>query len=253
MQSDKKDQVEQALGGLERVEAPANFETMVRSRILRESAESGLGGTPLSLIIKFALPTVALLLLGVFFVLSGPASLDQAAVPPVVDGGPTLSESSAPLPVRTGAEHAVGSDSVGANPREVLKDATNVRSNRAEKPTGGSKDVALSPADDPLYPPGLDPTRRSVNPDTQTGSNISVSSILSMFGIAITCGPADCEAISVQSNSLAERAGVKKGDKIEAINERSINSTTTFSGTINVRTLRISRDGKPITVNLTVR
>lgn len=253
MQSEKKDQVELALNRLERVEAPANFETMLRSRILRESAESSAGGTPWSLIIKFALPTVALLLLGVFFVLSGPARFDQAAVPPVMDSAPALREQPNALPVRTDDQQAVGNDSLAADTREVIKDATNVRSNRAEKPTGGSKDVALSPADDPLYPPGLDPTRRVVNPDTQTGSNISVSSILSMFGIVIACGPADCDAITVQSNSLAERAGVKKGDKIEAINDRSINSTTAFSGSINVRTLRISRDGKPITVNLTVR
>lgn len=251
MQSKKKVLVEQELSNLKRVTAPTNFETMVRSRILRESAESGLGRTPWSLILKFALPTAALLLLGMFFVLSGPSSIDQAAVPTVVDGPRALRDPDVP-PARTGQQMA-RNEELAANAGEAVKDPANVRSNRAEKQTGGSKDVALSPADVPLYPPGLDPTRRVTNPEPQPGSNLSITSILSMFGIVAACGPHGCDAVTIQPNSLAERSGVKKGDKIEAINERSINSTTTFSGTINVRTVRISRDGKVITVSLTAR
>lgn len=251
--------IEKALGDLPRAEAPVNFEAMVRSRIA-ESDQQASWRPGWALGLKFAMPTMALLLLGAFFVFSGGSTMNDLPVLAVngqteIDSGHAVMPD-APGPVSESLKKKDQLATKGVNGQQntkvILPDGKVLRPNEQG---GGSEDKTVDQADPAIYPEGLDPNKkpdvRNIKPPTNNG--ISAEAILSMLGVKSECKQNGCVATAVAKQSIAERAGVKANDLIEAIDDKPVKAGTTFEGTINVRTLRVVRGGKRITIDLNAK
>ena len=250
--------LETALNTLGRVEAPLNFEAMVRSRITEGRADSPQAGWMLGL--KFALPTIALLLLGAFFLFPGGSGLNERAVMPVNAQTETGADSrifpDAPGPV---TEATKGKEALSARAANGQQNSnlslTGSKPLSVGEPGGGSRDEAIGQPAPTIYPKGIDPSKRigpqSIKPPT--GNGIPAETVLAMLGIRSECKENGCEAAAIAKQSIAETAGVKLNDLIEAIDEKPVKAGTVFEGTLSVKRLRVLRGGKRITIALNTK
>jgi hypothetical protein len=122
-------------------------------------------------------------------------------------------------------------------------------------PTGPqSQEQALVQDDTTIFPPGVDP-RRSLSNDHKppTGSGLSPLEIFSFIGISSSCSATSCQVKAVQPASLADRSGIRSGDVIVAINNDPIDPSGKLTGEVNVRSLRVVREGKTIVISLIPR
>ena len=257
LETSKEGEVSELLGSMERVEAPVGFERRVLDRIASADKPAGLDRTMLLLGLKFSVPAVVLIVLGVFLVYFNAKTPDTAQLPEVID---TFTENTGQMP----QSPASNTTTVSGTSQTELAAAENRTNSNAERPGanrnangqrtgGGSEDMAVSPSGDPLYPPGINPNIR-LSPETApTQGSIAPSSILAILGIKSACSSVGCRVTGVQANSIGSRAGIMTGDLVEAIDDRPIDSNHTFSGSVNVRMLRINRDGKTITVELKMK
>lgn len=257
LETSKEGEISELLGSMERVEAPVGFERRVLDRIASADKPAGLDRTMLLLGLKFSVPAVALIVLGVFLVYFNAKTPDTAQLPEVID---TFTENTGQMP----QSPASNTTTVSGTSQTELAAAENRTNSNAERTGanrnangkrtgGGSEDMAVSPSGDPLYPPGINPNIR-LSPETApTQGPIAPSSILAILGIKSACTSVGCRVTGVQANSIGSRAGILTGDLVEAIDDRPIDSNHTFSGSVNVRMLRINRDGKTITVELKMK
>jgi hypothetical protein len=240
----KEETISRLLGSLPTAEAPENFEAMVRSQIAdRRPAESS-GRPVLWLALKFALPMLLLVFLGAFLIVSDDSSLDTGMVPPVDSSSVPSMDLDEKVPSN---DVAVNSRNESGRPQPVNRNA------EVPKTTPPSEVKALSQDDTTRFPPGVDPRNATKTNKRPSPGRISPISILSFIGITSACSPVSCQVRALQAGGLADRAGVRVGDVVEAIDQRPIDSTHLFSGEVAVRTLRIRRDGKQLTISLTVR
>lgn len=260
LETSKEGEVSELLGSMERVEAPVGFERRVLDRIASADKPAGLDRTMLLLGLKFSVPAVALIVLGVFLVYFNAKTQNTAQLPEVID---TFTDNTGQMPQSPASNTTT---TVSGTSQTELAAAENRTNTNAERPAskgnsnvkgpgtgGGSEDMAVSPSGDPLYPPGINPNIR-LSPETApTQGSIAPSSILAILGIKSACSSVGCRVTGVQANSIGSRAGIMTGDLVEAIDDRPIDSNHTFSGSVNVRMLRINRDGKTITVELKMR
>lgn len=258
LETSKEGEVSELLGSMERVEAPVGFERRVLDRIASADKPAGLDRTMMLLGLKFSVPAVAVVVLGVFLVFFNEKTQNTAQLPEVID---TFTDNTGQMPQSSASNTTT---TVSGTSENELAAAENRTSSNAERPGanrnangkrtgGGSEDMAVSPSGDPLYPPGINPNIR-LSPETApTQGPIAPSSILAILGIKSACTSVGCRVTGVQANSIGSRAGIMTGDLVEAIDDRPIDSNHTFSGSVNVRMLRINRDGKTITVELKMR
>ena len=258
LEPSKDGEIRKLLNSMEHVEAPDGFERRVFDRIASAAKPAGIDRTMLLLGLKFSVPAVALVVLGVFLVYFNAKTPDTAQLPEVID---TFTENTGQMPQSPASNTTT---TVSGTSQTELAAAENRTNSNAERPganrnangkrTGGvSEDMAVSPSGHPLYPPGINPNIR-LSPETApTQVPIAPSSILAILGIKSACSSVGCRVTGVQANSIGSRAGIMTGDLVEAIDDRPIDSNHTFSGSVNVRMLRINRDGKTITVELKVR
>ena len=82
---EREEQVTALLRTLKPVEAPANFEANVRSRIVDGEERSMFANPGILLGLKFALPLVVLLVFGAFLFSISNSKIDEAMVPPPAD------------------------------------------------------------------------------------------------------------------------------------------------------------------------
>jgi membrane-associated protease RseP (regulator of RpoE activity) len=235
-------QISRLLRDVPAVEAPDNFEAMVRSRIAERRPVERVGRSVFWLAVKFTAPIALLLAFGVFLILSDDDSLNLGMIPPVDAPG----VASANLGIQ---ETPVNITAVN-NVRQPLP--LN-RSNELRPTEPASQEKALSPDDTLLFPPGVDPRKATRTNERPSAGRVAPISILAFIGITSACTPSSCQVRAVQPGGVAERSGVRVGDVIEAIDERPIDSTHGFSGEVRVRSLRVRRDGKPLTISLNVR
>jgi hypothetical protein len=238
-QDHTEEQMSRLLRELPAAEAPENFEAMVRSRIAERRPVDRVGRSAFWLAVKFAAPMVLLLVLGIFLVLSDDGSLNVGSIPPVeAPGVASANLSSQEPPPNITAVNAV-------------RQSPPLNRNSRQPQTGSpSQDIALSTDDTTLFPPGVDPRKATRTNERPSSGRISPITILSFIGITSACTPTSCQVRAVQPGGLAERSGVQVGDMIEAIDERPIGSNHIVSGEISVRSLRVKRDGKPLTIRL---
>jgi membrane-associated protease RseP (regulator of RpoE activity) len=252
------EQIVKLLGGLKRVEAPSDFDVKVRSGIARFAPRTGFGRAELLLGLKFALPALVLAAFGAFLAFSNLSDVDSAAVPPIEDLPSIIAKAPDPAVEApyTGTEEMAGNNlTARTSDVNAQAPAVSVPTRKNAESPGGSKDQALTQANDPVFPRGLNPNARvddtrGVSPG---GDGVSVREILSVIGINSECDQAGCKVAGVAKNGMAERSGIISGDVIEAIDDKPVNSSTVFKGSVAAKNLQVLRGGKRLTISLKTR
>ncbi len=130
----------------------------------------------------------------------------------------------------------------------VRRSSNPVSDNRSR---GGSIDRTLGSANT-ILPPGFqsEPQKKDIAASNAGGADIAVRDVLQMLGVSADPDADGWRVRSAAANSMAQRAGVRVGDVIEAINGTPLEPNMTFKGGISVKTLRVRRDGKQVTLYL---
>jgi hypothetical protein len=245
-------EVSAALGGLEKVTAPASFEANVRSAIEARSQRSFFNTPGFLLGLKFAVPAIILLFLGAFLLFStGGVDNDRMAVwEPVAQPAETDVASGVPAsgPPSAGQVNNVVAEGGQVNARiPVNRTARGSQtSGNGREFQGGSRDFALSQDNTSIRPRDVEPDQKLV-----TGP-VTAETILSKMGISSKCIEKGCNAVSVRSASIGGTSGVKEGDVIEAIDGKPVNAGVVFEGNVVIRNITVRRDGKRFIVPLSV-
>jgi membrane-associated protease RseP (regulator of RpoE activity) len=240
------EQVERELGSLPKVEAPVNFEQMVRTQIAEGRPAESTGRAQFMLALKFALPTLVLMVFGAILIFSGMKAPSDQAVAPVDErqlrpDSPLSADTEA---MTAGANNATRNLNVNtkANSLEI----------RAQMPGedqgGGSVNLAVKP-ESPVYPDGLDPNARRPEPRNVPPGRVQPSAILSMLGLKINCESAGCSIAQLVEGSPGAKAGLKVGDVIEKINDTPLSSDS-FVGSVDIQTITVRRGGRQVRVQL---
>ncbi|MDQ3221489.1 MAG: PDZ domain-containing protein [Acidobacteriota bacterium] len=274
--SDQK--VAQMLGNLRAVDAPKDFDFRLKARIAN-STPSHYKPKPLLPILRYAVPLVLVLSIGGMFVLNNSNGIENNALvsgisqppalivnpaeaqPPTVNNAEKQLEFTGEIPAieNSGTNKRQLAVGVNAVPKAILARRTGNSSQggsfnrRPRSPQGGSVDIALKKANPTIYPRGLDPNI-SINPEKAPGfdntSKFTVRDILSAIGIEADFGEDAWTVTSLKKGSLAERAGILKGDLIEAIDDRPIGVNAVFTGSVGAKTVTVRRLGRVILLNL---
>lgn len=240
------EQVERELGNLPKVEAPVNFEQMVRTQIAEGRPADSTRRAQLLLALKFALPTLLLMIFGAILIFSGMKGPNDQAVAPVDERqlrpDSPLSADADTSP--SGANNASRNLNVNkANASETKAQVT------GDDQGGGSVNLAVKPEAPPVYPDGLDPNARRPEPKSVAPGRVQPSAILSMLGLKISCESAGCSIAQLVEGSAGARAGLKVGDVIEKINDDPLSSDS-FVGSVDIRTITVRRNGRQVRVDL---
>jgi hypothetical protein len=256
--------VAEMLGGLRRVEAPGDFEFYVKARIA-QAAPADITPSPLFGRLKIFAPLALVLMVAGFvgfneFFSSRPNNGTVVAEQPHIEE-PTKqfqqgdSVAAVPEPNNSLTQPEANRDNsdrdeVASGPRG---------SDRARKTIGnsdtggGSKTVAGRGTSAVINPPGINP-----NPPTNEASatppegiaKTTAREFLSLLGIDAEPGTGGWKVTSFKANSPADHSGVKTGDLIEALDDRKLEADSAFTGNFVVKTLKVLRDGKSLTIVL---
>ncbi|HTH50914.1 MAG TPA: hypothetical protein VL501_03215 [Pyrinomonadaceae bacterium] len=235
--------VSELIASLRHVDAPANFETRVRSRIAaRGQRGRSFSWTP----VLASVTALFLIVVGVYLGTRttqyvGPEK-DVAAVD---TAQPSSANVAAPAPQPADRPAAV------QNPESVAssKQPANSPAKRRDKNGGGSVDEALS-GGTKFFPRGVDPANTNTTDTRGVGSNgqMPITTILSGLGIDASWNGNGWRVNAVTNGSLPERSGLRSGDVIESIDGKTIGEKTVVTGAFNVRGLRVRRDGAPVDI-----
>lgn len=239
------------LRGLEKIDAPEDFAFRVKARIVAgRPARSG-GGV--FAFLKYAAPVAALVLFGAFIFVQTNLIYDTAAVPPVAaneiafPADPTAGEAAEPdfaaketsdeiISNSNAPETAVETARANSKPAPVRQD---------DDADGGSYDSASSDPRDSIMPRGIpNPLAASTPRVNMEKGSFKVADVLSQIGIAAKqSASGDWSATDVKSGSMAERAGVKKGDVIQEIGDTHIKGRTEITGRFSAKSITVVRGG----------
>ncbi len=248
--SDEK--ISALLSALPRVNAPANFEHSVKARIARNLPRAGFAWPAF---LKLAVPTGALAALAFVLYLSGFLSQELAPAEVVTE---TKTQSEARGQTFAAENGRPGATELGPNvaaqPPVQNSENTLARANKSSAPSSGvnssngkgSFDIASNAAERDKLPKGLDANRRPAIPAPRT--SVPAINILRFAGVQADSGFGGWKVTAVVESSPAERAGVKAGDVIEAVNDTSLIRVTTLPGGVELKTIRVRRDGKSLTL-----
>ena len=251
-------EVSRLLGALKRVEAPANFNFRVKSRI-----ESG---RPISrsafnvpLLVRYLVPAALLLVVAYFglnalrggkTVTPNVAVTQPAAVAPAAPVT-TNNEQVAPPANEQAPERALVQKPEGNSPLSAAPKDKKSSKNLSDSPAGFSHDEAVGPGK-VLLPRGL--TSNSNIPIStkglDSGPQLTAKELLSILGIKAAYDGSGWKVESADAAGMAGRSGVKAGDVIESINDQAITDKTTFGNKFNGHSIRVRRDGASVTVVL---
>lgn len=254
------------LGSLPRVDAPRNFEFAVKSEIARRQTE--MPKTPSFLpILRFVLPLCLIILFGGFVAFNllfsanikdVPEVAEKIAPPPEIRITPEITSN--PAPVSNNPSNAdLKKQETAAISSQNKKTASGTRTNfpknsvhsqtidEEENKFAGTIESASKEGRNVL-PKGINPNQKITPPANLAGQNsFTAAEILREIGIETD---ANLQVKTVKHNSPAERAGVKNGDVVEAIDDRKITPETTFTESSGGKTLHLLRGSQKIAAEL---
>lgn len=255
------------LGSLPRVEAPNDFDFRVKARIA--------AGRPARVswfpnVARVAVPLGLVLSVGGYFGYRSvyqPASADVAAVANTqansfVQRQPSIDVSTTNSP-STLSTDPINAEKMLTKPQSVDEKVVASVSNsqiRTPNPSsssvsddrrGGSFDITQNDSKK-VYPKGVDPRRRVlVTPrEFQQPGAISAKDVLTLFGADVVYSESGWRVAAVKVDSSAQKAGLKSGDVVEAINDLPLNEKTSFKGQFSGKSMRLKRDGSTVLVDL---
>lgn len=250
---EKDEAVGRLLASLPRVEAPSDFEMRVRARIASGRSAGPSWLTPL---VRVAVPAALLVAIGGYL---GYYSFfqSQPGPPPVAVTQPeTRPVPATDLPEDTSdppANPSIAESSTPAFDRQSgnIRHGPQRGTDRTGDQTRTLDDQALSVAN-PILQQGLNANTRAVaNVDRSvSGAGVSAKEYFEAIGIRALFKSKTWKVGSVTANSLAEKAGVKAGDILEALNDETLTDKTSLGRTFTATSLRVRRDGQSIKLDL---
>ena len=245
------------LDGLPEVEVPGDFNQTVRSKIAagRESADWGpwLG---------IAVPAAAVCLIAAF-VLFNPGLYSSSApdlasgkdnteslpgsVEKVVANAEKKEVSESPVK-REAEDNPVETEKTDEVEKPVVEEASQDNDGKTVAVTEKDGEKIFSrdfTAQEPevVLPPGLEGNQVPGKP--RESRTFSVVEVLQPLGIQSAPARNGMRVVSVSKNSLAEKAGIRAGDIVVALDGKPIRSAVT-KGAVRGRSVTVLRDGKRI-------
>jgi len=242
------------LAGLKRVDAPTNFEFRLKAR-LANATPPARGFVPA--FVKYAAPVALVAAVSsVLFVNSSKSPETTAStagmLPQINVSQPANSAAEVALPPPAAVEAVTERPVLAANPKRLTPLArpqvgTDVRT---PKEQNRSKDIALK-GSRMILPRGF-------NSNTQTIELPPTSDIkplrpaIDVFPIlGIDAGYDEGWKVrAIRKNSPADRAGVKAGDVLEAIDDNQLGKDAMFKSGFNGKVIKVKRDGKSVDLSL---
>ncbi len=246
------------LGALPRVTAPSDFDFRVKARIA-DGTSSVSGRSWLLSMSRFAVPVLLLLVVGVYFGFRSMVSPERevnvaneanpAVVAPVV---PTAVDTFTSVPSKE-----LTAELAPVKTKEVDPKLTTAVSNsiipisNSSISGGGSVERGLGTSRT-IYPRGIDPNAKApVMPKEfdQVGK-VFAKDVLNLLGVDVVYSATGWKVASVADNSAAQRAGVRAGDVVEAINDQPVGEKTNFKGSFTTKNMRVKREDKIVDLDL---
>jgi len=244
--------VSRLVGELKHVEAPANFERRVMSRIANgePAARRPFLGIP-----ALAFAALLVMLVGVFLAYrsaNDPSDqfvvIDTDYIKPDAQPVPTAETQAQPDRSLTAGS--------GINPQPVPTDAirhsTVSPNNAGSNRIGGSYDTGQGQTRTP-NPEGINPQNpRTSLPnqnDVVSAQPLSVKDILETLGISADFSNG-WKVSQVAANSMAARSGVQAGDVVIALGDNDISNKTKIENSGSVGNVRVRRSGKVVDIKL---
>lgn len=257
------------IGELPKREAPADFGVAVRSRIQRrKSGPSGFWS-----VARIAVPAAAMILIVGFVVMNSDLfindspKLNDTAVKldkrdTTGDEAPVLQEENAGEPVspKESIPVAESNSELAAGDREVPNGPSKDEDQEARKDIPVKKKESLSSIDstdqafeevETTNPPGLDPDKKLEDVKRPEKRSFTDREILRALGMNTVWNGSRLMVTSVTRNSVAQRSGVRTGDRILSIDGRAVSKGSVGSAKAQALALRVMRKGKAL--NLSIR
>ncbi len=249
------EKVSELLGSLQRVDCPGDFDVRVKARIA--SAIPGKrNGSMLFPVLRYAVPLG--LVLGIIAAVSINSFLDieNGNVPELaleVTDRPVMSESEPPVALRAAnapertAETAMAVNTFVSNGGPLPANAAaerRVRTVLADTAGSGSVVRSLRGSRPAILPRGF-----NVEPMKEAGDALPAAEptgdALTVLGIE---SDAKLSVKKVAAGSLADKAGVKPGDLIEAANGTGIVNKKALPDGSKIRSIKVLRNGRSIEI-----
>lgn len=265
-ESENKDDIAVAglLGSLPYVEAPKDFDLRVRAKI---AAGQPTRVTWFPSAARVAVPLGLMLSVGGYFgyqavFRSNVTDVSAVTSPRPSSPGDALSTADVSTPDPASMPN-IGDTNIRVKTQtaddKLVASANNAQSRPAGSPNiptsrdlrGGSIDESIKMSK-PLYPRGLNPhSRVLVKPkDFDRPGSISAKDVLTQFGAEVVYSGSGWRIDAVKDNSAAQKAGLKNGDIVEAINDQPLEEKTSFKGQFSGKSMRLKRGGATVIVDL---
>lgn len=256
-----EEQVRQMLAGLKRVAAPNDFDFKLKARIAQGRPESRPGSMVWAM--RFVLPVLLLAVVGIIAVTSGlipigtDVATDSGREPALETEGSAVAQETRTDPMSGNLAESAAVPAAPSPGRGSLVSARPAGSRTASRRAtpvavsrGGSIDVGTS-VEEPIFPKGLDPnTPVKVNDKAVETAPLQTKVILSLLGIDAAYDGSQWKAASVKQHSIGERAGVKSGDVIEAVNDLPVGAATEFKSPFSGKSVTVKREGRSVRLGL---
>lgn len=250
--------IAELLGALPRVLTPNDFDFRVKARIAAgEPSKKAWTWFPTAA--RLALPLLILVAIGGYFAFQTikPTAREVGSIPEVktentVQGIMIPSNSTGVLPESGGIAGRIPAKPQEIEPKFTIPGSNAViASANIERPGGGSFDSGVKPSR-MIYPPGINPNAKiPMRPkDFDNPGQILAKDVLTQFGVNVVYSEIGWKVESVKTNSPAQRAGIKAGDVVEAMNDQPVSEKTSFSGRFSGRNMRLKRKGQTVDINL---
>src|SRR5688500_12100867 len=252
------------LSGLQRVEAPKDFDFHLKARIAnaKPADYQKAGMFP---ILRYAMPLGLFLAVGAGVLVNssynswqtptvadGPNRIDTGTVNPTAAAPagatdvmvPTAGQTPGAGPGGEGSPLLAGQP--GA-PQGLSRDIVERGMPTPMVPPGFSADRTVRPAPTPIVPPEFrgnsnTTTISNVAPPEMASKPVALPDALQSIGIEVELEENKWKVKSVKGSTIGELLGVKAGDKLESIDGRAVDDKTVYKdGSFKVKTIRVRR------------
>jgi len=252
------------LSGLQRVEAPKDFDFHLKARIAnaKPADYQKAGMFP---ILRYAMPLGLFLAVGVGVMVN--SSYNSWQTPTVADGsmppnngavtatGPAPTDSNEIVVPTADLTPAVGPDGqrspqLAGQPGAVQGSSRDIVERGMPAPIvppGFSADRTVRPAPTPIIPPEFrgnsnSTTISTVAPPEMASKPVALADALQSIGIEVELEENKWKVKSVKGSTIGELLGVKAGDRLESIDGRAVDDKTVYKdGSFKVKTIRVRR------------
>ena len=247
------------LAGLRRVKAPANFEFGLKAK-LASAVPPKRRPASIPAFVRYSAPLAIMAVVGSLLYINSPESADvpavqtagvPAPVQKVIEPEPQPAVNGpAKLEIQPDARTVASVNTVRPIRREASVPASIVRT--APRPVSGQGSTVHTLGQPKIFlPRGIDPAAVPGNAlPGATTPPLGASDVLPALGIDAGYGDSGWKVRSVKGNSPADRAGVKAGDVVEAIDDTMLGRNPAFKGVVNAQVVRVRRDGKVIELTI---